>query len=216
MLEVGQHWQERERALIKLAFEIRKRCNIPIESQYRRAKPGDVANVDSPFMIISGRDAFPQPSVNEARLMRLVLDAGGLLLFDDTTPDEGSNFYDSAQAYMAAVFPEQPRAAVVPPDHAVYQSYYLLKEPRGRANKKTYLEGWNRGKRTAAFFSHNDLLGALQADQLGTWQFNMELGGGFRRELCFRLAINLTYYTLTINYKKDRAFPPIIERRRRL
>ena len=30
------------------------------------------------------------------------------------------------------------------------------------------------------------------------------------------LGINLTYYALTLNYKKDRAFPPIIERRRRI
>jgi len=66
------------------------------------------------------------------------------------------------------------------------------------------------------FFSHNDLLGALEADPLGNWAYNMEMGGGFRRELSFRLAINMTYYALTLNYKKDRAFPPIIERRRRL
>lgn len=116
---------------------------------------------------------------------------------------------------MHRAFPEV-EPAVLPSDHSIYQSYYLLKEARGRTNKANYLTGWNYGIRTIAAFSHNDLLGAMEADRMGSWTHNMEIGGGFRRELCFRLGINITYYVLTVNYKKDRAFPPVIERRRRL
>ncbi len=117
---------------------------------------------------------------------------------------------------MLLLIPNQARhLTLIPSDHSIYQSFYLLKEPRGRLDKKNYWEGWDQGRRTTAFFSHNDLLGAMDADRMGNWTFNMEIGGGFRRELCFRLAINLTYYALTLNYKKDRAFPPVIERRRR-
>lgn len=214
LLKVGSGWADRKRALIKLSFEIQKRCNIPVETHAREATLQEVTKVDSPFFIISGGSAFDPPSVEDARLIRLALGAGGILLFDDTSPEKSNAFYQSAIAFMSKVYPElTPRP--LPADHALYQSYYLLKEPRGRLNKRNYLEGWSIGHRTTAFFSHNDLLGAMEADQLGTWKHNMEIGGGFRRELCFRLGINMAYYTLTINYKKDRAFPPIIERRRR-
>lgn len=216
LLRVGSHWDARKRALIKLSFEVQKRCNIPIEARHAESSLANLTDVNSPFYIISGKGAFPKPSVEEARQLRLVLSAGGILLFDDFSPQGDTGFYDSATDLMRAVYPEQPGPSIIPTDHAVYQSYYLLKEPRGRLNKADYLEGWGEGHRTRAFFSHNDLLGAMEADRLGNWEHNMEIGGGFRRELCFRLAINMTYYTLTINYKKDRAFPPIIERRRRL
>lgn len=216
MLKVGKNWEARGRALIKLSFEVQKRCNIPVETDYIAVDLDRTARVNSPFYILSGDSAFDPPTVSQARGMRFLLDSGGVLLFDDFSDKGDSGFHDSALEFMARVYPEQPEPGIVPNDHAVYQSYYLLKEPRGRLDNAEYLEGWGTVKRTTAFFSHNDLLGALEADRLGNWRYPMEIGGGFRRELCFRFAINLTYYTLTLNYKKDRAFPPIIERRRRI
>lgn len=216
LLQAGKNWNARSRALVKLSFEIQKRCNIPIETNAETARLNEVISVQSPFFIISGQEALPLPSVEEARQIRLALGAGGILLFDDATANpQDTAFYESAVKFMKQVYPELPGPAIVPNDHALFQSYYLLKEPRGRLNRKNYMEGWNPDQRITAFFSHNDLLGAMEADQLGAWSYNMEIGGGFRRELCFRLAINMTYYALTLNYKKDRAFPPIIERRRR-
>ena len=216
LLRVGRDWQSRSRALVKLSFEVRKRCNIPIEADHREASLAEVARVSSPFFIISGQGRLPEPSPEEAADLRLVLGGGGVLLFDDFSAEGDTDFYDSAIAFMRQVMPEHGGPRIVPPDHAVYQSYYLLEKPRGRLEREEFLEGWNVGTRTCVFFSHNDLLGAMEADPLGNWARNMELGGGLRRELCFRLGINMTYYTLTLNYKKDRAFPPIIERRRRL
>jgi len=216
VLKLGKHWDQRSRSLVKLSFEIQKRCNIPIEAQYSEAVLQQVAKADSPFFVLSGSDSFPVPDTEQARLLRLVLGAGGILLVDDHSDEGDTRFYEATKAMMQKVYPELPGPAILPPDHAVYQSYYLLKQPRGRLDKRDYLEGWTIDERTRVFFSHNDLLGAMEADRLGNWRHNMEMGGGFRRELCFRLGINLSYYTLTINYKKDRAFPPIIERRRRL
>lgn len=215
LLEVGQHWDDRSRALIKLSFEVQKRCNIPVESKFITAKLDDVAKVNSPFLIISGKGSFKEPTSSQARNLRTILRGGGVLLFDDMSDKDDKAFYQSAVKFMKRVLPDLPGPHVVPRDHAIYQSYYLLKEPRGRTNRAAYLEGWSIGKRTPVLFSHNDLLGAFEADKLGSWKHSMEIGGGMRRELCFRLGINLTYYTLTLNYKKDRAFPPIIERRRR-
>lgn len=215
LLEVGQHWDTRARALIKLSFEIQKRCNIPVESKFTTASLDNVPDTNSPFLVISGKGSFRVPTAAQARNIRLILRSGGVLLFDDMSPKDDKAFYNSAVAFMQKVLPDLPGPQIVPKDHAVYQSYYLLKEPRGRMNKASYMEGWQIGKRTPAFFSHNDLLGAFEADKLGNWKHSMEIGGGMRRELCFRLGINMTYYTLTLNYKKDRAFPPIIERRRR-
>lgn len=215
LLEVGQKWDARSRALIKLSFEVQKRCNIPVEGKHVNVKLDDVASVNSPFFIISGQGAFPKPTIAQARDLRLVLRSGGVLLFDDSSPPDDEAFYKSAVAFMREVLPGQQGPQLIPADHAIYQSYYLLKEPRGRMNKTAYMEGWSIGTRTPVLFSHNDLLGAFEADKLGNWKHSMEIGGGLRRELCFRLGINLTYYALTLNYKKDRAFPPIIERRRR-
>lgn len=215
LLKVGDSWGERRRALVRLSFEITRRCNIPIEASGRDATLRQVAEVGSPFLIISGKDRLPMPSADEASVLRLVLESGGILLFDDCSKQVNGPFYSSAVSFMQRVFPEQSGPQILPQDHAIYQSYYLLKQARGLLDKRDYLEGWTLGHRTPVLFSHNDLLGALEADQLGNWSRPMELGGGFRRELCFRLAINLTYYALTVNYKKDRAFPPIIERRRR-
>lgn len=216
LLKVGKNWNSRERALVKLSYEIQKRCNIPVETDATSVSLRDCATAHSPFFIISGDGKFDKPNLEEARELRQVLKSGGVLLFDDFSPKGDRAFYNAAVAFMQVVFPELSGPAPVPRDHAVYQSYYLLKEPRGRLNKEEYLEGWTVSDRTSAFFSHNDLLGALEADRLGSWKYSMEIGGGFRRELSFRLGINLTYYTLTLNYKKDRAFPPIIERRRRI
>lgn len=215
MLALGPDWNTRERALVKLCFEIQKRCNIPIENQARSCTINQVLDVGSPFFIVSGAQPLPEITTHQADLLRTALNAGGLLLFDCFADANDDRFYRSAIKMMQKVFPELGPPQKIPNDHTIFQSYYLLKEARGRTNRTNYLEGWTRGNRTLAFFSHNDLLGALETDSLGNWSNNMEIGGGFRRELCFRLAINLTYYTLTLNYKKDRAFPPVIERRRR-
>lgn len=214
MIDVGTAWNQRQRSLRKLAFEIQNRCNIPIDPEFDVIALNQLAQVASPFLVVSGIGALPKMNPEQANTLRMTLRSGGFLLFDDQSPEGDSDFYESAIDVMASAFPEL-QVESIPPDHSIYQSYYLLKEPRGRLNKKNYLEGWNQGIRTIAAFSHNDLLGAMEADRLGNWSLNMDIGGGFRRELCFRLAINLTYYVMTVNYKKDRAFPPVIERRRR-
>ncbi len=215
LVQHGSNWKARPRALIRLAAEIRKRCNIPLRHRYSEPTLNQIANCATPILFLSGNSSFKPPSSEAARELRWILDSGGFLFFDDQDGRSDSPFYKSAVAFMAKVYPETPEPRILPADHTIYQSYYLLKEPRGRLSRADFLEGWPRGKFTPAIFSHNDLLGALEADQSGNWRYNLEIGGGFRRELCFRLAINLVYYSLTLNYKKDRAFPPVLKRRRR-
>ncbi len=214
MLDINNNWQPRQRSLRKLAFEIQNRCNIPIDPEFDVVKFDGLYKANSPFLIVTGDKALPEVSLEQANLLRSTLRSGGFLLFDDQSESGDQAFYQSCLALMKKAFPELS-VNIIPNDHSMYQSYYLLKEPRGRLNKTTYLEGWSQGIRTIAAFSHNDMLGAMEADRIGNWTYNMEIGGGFRRELCFRLGINMTYYVLTVNYKKDRAFPPVIERRRR-
>lgn len=215
MLQLGPSWNQRANSLNRLIGEVRRRCNIPINTRVAEVRTRDINSLTTPVLFLSGRDAFPVPSQAEARQIRWILDSGGFLFFDDQDGGEHSPFYASAKTFMAKVFPETPEPMALPEDHTLYQSYYLLKQPRGRNARADFLEGWNRGITTPAMFSHNDLLGALEADASGNWRYNLEIGGGFRRELCFRLGINLMYYILTLNYKKDRAFPPILQRRRR-
>jgi len=214
LIQHGQHWDARKRALVKLGFEIKKRCNIPIQADIETQSLENVLDVRSPFLVLSGKGQLPQISQDAGARIRTCLSSGGILLFDNQAHEGRDEFRESVLAIVDRIYPGLPPQAI-PSDHSVYQSYYLLKEPRGRLNAQNYLEGWSIADRTHVFLSHNDLLGALEADRIGNWTFNMEIGGGFRRELCFRLGINMVYYTLTLNYKKDRAFPPVIERRRR-
>lgn len=215
LVHLGASWNQRPRALLQLTSEIRERCNIPIKHAYKEVHLNQAVIMPTPILFLSGKDSFKPPDADLARQLRWILDSGGFLFFDDQEGRADSPFYRSACEMMAAVFPETPDPVALPDDHTLYQSYYLLKKPRGRLARADFLEGWPRGKFTPAMFSHNDLLGALESDRSGNWRYPLEIGGGLRRELCFRLGINLMYYTLTLNYKKDRAFPPVLQRRRR-
>lgn len=215
VLRWGNTWNERPRAMISLAFEMRKRCNIPINTQPKEVSMDDLLRIDSPFMVLSGSARLPDITLEQAATLRRLLQAGGTLLIDDHSAEGDPGFYESALETMRIVYSDVPKPYLIPKDHSVFQSFYLLKEARGRLDRSRFFEGWPNSHDTRVFFSHNDLLGALDVDESGHWTHTMAAGGGARRELCFRLAINLVYHTLTLNYKKDRAFPPVIERRRR-
>ncbi|MFB6263425.1 MAG: DUF4159 domain-containing protein, partial [Bradymonadaceae bacterium] len=63
--------------------------------------------------------------------------------------------------------------------------------------------------------SQNDVLGALERDNFGSWVYDVRPGGSQQREHAFRLAINLTMYALCVNYKADQVHVPFILERRK-
>ena len=71
-------------------------------------------------------------------------------------------------------------------------------------------------KRPGALSSRkNDVMGALNRDVSGTWEFEPSPGGQRQRELATRLAINLVMYALCLDYKDDAVHLPVIMNRRR-
>jgi hypothetical protein len=224
---------QRERGAFQWLREVKKRGNVPMASDVRVVGWHNMDQVLLPLFVFSGQSAFDLPEDRHIEWLRQQLQNGGMLFFDDQLGRLDSPFFQSADRLMRRIFPTCPGPVPTPEDHTIYQSFYLLKEPRGRLSTASFLTQWEpaqlarsisgeqgtseqlRPPFTSAFFSHNDWLGALVADAQGRWRYPLEIGGAFRRELCFRFAVNLIYYVLTHNYKKDRAFPPVLRRRRR-
>jgi hypothetical protein len=97
----------------------------------------------------------------------------------------------------------------------VFKSFFLLDSAPGRLLNKPVLEAAQVGKRAAVLYSQNDVLGALNRDEAGTWEYEPTPGGSRQRELATRLALNVAMYALCLDYKDDAVHLPVIMNRRR-
>jgi len=93
------------------------------------------------------------------------------------------------------------------------RSYYLLKRIGGRRMISPYLEGIMVGNTTPLIYCHNDLGGAWERDQLGSWVYPCTPGGEQQRKDAFHVGINLILYAMTENYKEDLIHAPFIRKR---
>jgi hypothetical protein len=113
---------------------------------------------------------------------------------------------------MKRVFPEKSFTRL-PSSHAAMRSYYLLKRIGGRVMLSPYLEGITVGDTTPLVYCHNDLAGAWERDQLGSWVHPCTPGGEEQRKDAFHVGINLILYAMTGNYKEDLIHAPFIRKR---
>jgi len=61
------------------------------------------------------------------------------------------------------------------------------------------------------------LAGAWAYDPFGNWEYEVFPGGATQREWAIRLGVNMVFYGLTVNYKRDQVHVPfILKRWRRL
>lgn len=104
----------------------------------------------------------------------------------------------------------------LPPDHAVYQSFYLINSIAGRLKINPYLEGITINNWTPVIYSQNDLAGAWSRDRYGTWVHECVPGGELQRKTAFKAGINMIVYSLTSDYKRDLIHHPFIKRRQNL
>ena len=119
---------------------------------------------------------------------------------------------------VAAIFPPVGAAKtleIVPSDHVVYKSFYLLDRPLGRLAIAPAMEAVVRDGRIVAAYVANDLGGAWSRDDFGNYDFPCEPGGERQRELAFRMGVNLVMYALCLDYKADQVHVPFIMKRRR-
>lgn len=115
---------------------------------------------------------------------------------------------------------ETPPLVVMPPDHVLTKSFYLLSDMPGRwTGGKVWIESGggrvNDGVTTLVIGS-NDYAGAWAVDQRGRGLNPVTPGGETQREMSFRVGVNLVMHALTGNYKDDQVhIQDIMQRLRR-
>lgn len=206
----------RPTALKRLAWEISKRTSIDVELEPASVTPTSDTLHDTPFLYLSGQRDFEMPSNAGIEALRRFLTFGGFLLVDSAEGTTDGAFDGSVRKLMAAIFPSPSKGLeLVPTDHVVYKSFYLLDRPLGRLAIAPAMEAVERDGRLVVAYVANDLGGAWARDDFGNYDFPCEPGGEKQRELAFRLGINFVMYALCLDYKSDQVHVPFIMKRRR-
>ncbi len=169
---------------------------------------------EHPFLYLSSDGDFPSFSASEVENLRRYLTFGGFLFADANDGSDGAGFDAAVRRELGRVLPQTPLAAL-PLTHVIFKSFFLLDSAPGRFLNKTTVEACVLNKRAAVVYSQNDVLGALNRDEAGTWEYEPSPGGTRQRELATRLALNLAMYSLCLDYKDDAVHLPLIMNRRR-
>jgi hypothetical protein len=219
-LGAGASWNPRPTALRRLAWEIEKRTSVDVELAPMVVTPTGGALHEVPFLYLAGErelelsGAAGSPAAIEA--LRRYLTFGGFLLIDSAEGSTDGAFDGSIRKLIGAIFPSPGKGLeIVPADHVVYKSFYLLDRPLGRLAIAPALEAVFRDGRIVAAYVANDLGGAWARDDFGNHDFTCEPGGERQRELAFRMGVNFVMYALCLDYKADQVHVPFIMKRRR-
>ncbi|PPD42360.1 MAG: LytTR family transcriptional regulator [Methylocystis sp.] len=163
----------------------------------------------------------PQPSAKTVARVAAYMKQGGTIVFD--TRDALSQRPGDAPTPETQWLRELskgldiPELEVVPRDHVITKTFYLLDNFVGRyANGETWVEALPPEPKeqsarpvratdsvSAVIITSNDLASAWAQDKRGQPLFPLTPGGARQRELALRGGVNLVMYTLTGNYKSD-------------
>jgi len=216
-LELGANSQDpRPTALRRLAWEIDKRTSIDIDLEPRPVRLDRDPLHETPFLYLSGDREVDVPDARGIEKLRRFLTFGGFLCIDSAEAATDGAFDRSVRRLIEALYPAPEKGLeLVPGDHVVYKSFYLLDRPLGRVAISPVMEGVLRDRRLAVAYIQNDLGGAWARDNFGNWEYECVPGGAAQRELAFRMGINLVMYALCLDYKSDQVHVEYIMRRRR-
>lgn len=215
-LQLGPSFNPRPSALRRLGWEIEKRTSIDVELEPAIVTPTNDHLFDTPFVYLTGERAFELPSVAGIEALRRFLTFGGFLFIDSAEGSTDGAYAGSVRKLLSAIFPPPAHGLeVIPADHVVYKSFYLLDKPLGRLAIAPAMEGIIRDGRLVCAYLANDLGGAWSRDDFGNYDFPCEPGGEKQRELSFRMGVNLVMYALCLDYKADQVHVPFIMKRRR-
>ncbi|MGE0870106.1 MAG: DUF4159 domain-containing protein [Kofleriaceae bacterium] len=208
----------RPNALRRLSWEIEKRTSIEIDLQPSIVTPTSDTLHETPFLYLVGDRDLALPSASGLESLRRFLTFGGFLLIDSAEGSTDGAFDGSVRKLLGAVFPSSRPAGgleIIPSDHSLYKSFYLLDKPYGRLMIAPAMEGIIRDGRVVCAYVANDLGGAWSRDDFGNYDLPCEPGGERQRELSFRMGVNLVMYALCLDYKSDQVHVPFIMKRRR-
>ncbi len=206
----------RPAALRRLLWELDKRTSIEVDLESPLVTLDSPRLHETPVLYLAGDREFALPSPAAVGALRRFLAFGGFLLVDSAEGSTDGAFDKSVRALVDVLYP-RPAAGLelVPADHVVYKSFYLLDRPLGRLALSPVMEGVTRGGRLVIAYVQNDLGGAWVRDNLGNYELACLPGGERQRELAFRMGVNLAMYALCLDYKTDQVHVPFIMRRRR-
>lgn len=215
-LVLGKGQPPRPDALRRMVWELAKRTSIEVDLESPLVTLGDATLHETPLLYLAGDREFSLPPPAQVETLRRFLTFGGFLLVDSAEGSTDGAFDKSVRALMDALYP-RPAAGLelVPAEHVVYKSFYLLDRPLGRLALSPVMEGVTRGGRLVVAYVQNDLGGAWARDNLGNYELPCQPGGERQRELSFRMGVNLVMYALCLDYKTDQVHVPFIMRRRR-
>lgn len=194
---------------------VRSMTNIAFSPERRVVTLQDDSFFNAPFLIVAGNNSLPFSGADKIQLKQFI-DRGGLVFFDDTLADPKGPFAQSVRLLMAELYPDKTFQRLGM-DHALFRSFFLLRNVAGRRISQKYLEGLDVSTalggegRTAVIYCPNDLLGSWMKDRLGKYVSSCEPGGEPQRWESFKLTINLIYFSLTGTYKRDAIHQPFIE-----
>lgn len=210
----GGRWDARASGLRRLAWELQRRTSVEVALEARPMALDSARLFEHPFLYLSADGDFPPFTPAEVENLRRYLTFGGFLFADANDGSEGAGFDAAFRRELARVLP-QAQLAPLPSTHVVFKSFFMLDAAPGRFLNKPHLDAVLVARRAAVMYSQNDVLGALNRDESGTWEFEPAPGGTRQRELATRLAINLAMYALCLDYKDDAVHLPVIMNRRR-
>lgn len=215
-LQLGAQKLPRPNALRRLGWEVEKRTSVDVELEPAIVTPTTETLHETPFLYLAGERELELPGAAGIEALRRFLTFGGFLLIDSAEGSTDGAFDGSVRKLISAIFPTPAKALdVVPADHVVYKSFYLLDRPLGRLAIAPAMEGVIRDGRLVAAYVPNDMGGAWARDDFGNYDFTCEPGGERQRELSFRMGVNLVMYALCLDYKADQVHVPFIMKRRR-
>ncbi len=167
----------------------------------------------TPFLIYSGSGKCAWTKEEKENLKKY-LTGGGFLFVEDRACEKGGAFDYSFRNEIKSLFPDKS-LMILPREHAVFRSFYLLRTIGGRKLTNNYLEGLELDGRTAVIYSENDILGAWAKDLLGNYLFTCQPGGEAQRWESQKLMMNLILYSVTGTYKTDSIHLPFLEQKMR-
>lgn len=219
VLTVGQlqhsgQWNPRPTAMRRLLWEVAKRTSIEVAAD---AVPLDAQNKElfyQPLLYWASDGGFPPLDANARARLSRYLTFGGFILCDSVDGDPSGGAAESFRREIQALS-QGKDMAVVPREHVLFKSFYLLDRAEGRTVASPDLWGLTVDNRLAAVLTVNDLGGAYARDNFGYNLHEVIPGGDMQRERAFRLGVNLVMYATCLDYKEDQVHIPFILKKRR-
>lgn len=164
---------------------------------------------DTPYILLSGKQAPPDLDEEEIGRLRDYLTSGGFLWIEDATGAASNPFDRWVRRALEKVLPDS-QLRPLPSTHVLFKTFFLLRRLGGRVMISGSVEGVDWAGKTVVVYSRNDLLGAWAKDPLGNFLHECVPGGEAQRMQARKLSLNIILYALTGSYKADAVHQPFI------